>query len=67
MYEKTYSKINNRNPIYNSRQHLYSDNVQSRNISSSAHMQLEMWANAQRDGRHAKLRWRPLFNAAKFG
>jgi len=26
-----------------------------------------MWANAQRDCRHAKYRWRPLFNAAKFG
>ena len=26
--------------------------------------QLEMWANAQRDGRHAEYRWRPLFNAA---
>jgi len=26
-----------------------------------------MWANAQRDGRLAKYRWRPLFNAAKFG
>jgi len=24
-----------------------------------------MWANAQRDGRPAKYRWRPLFNAAK--
>jgi len=23
-----------------------------------------MWANAQRDGRRAKYRWRPLFNAA---
>jgi len=30
-------------------------------------MKLEMWANAQRDGRPAKYRWRPLFNAAKFG
>jgi len=29
--------------------------------------QLEMWANAQRDGRPAEDRWRPLFNAAKFG
>jgi len=29
--------------------------------------QLEMWANAQRDGRPAEHRWRPLFNAAKFG
>jgi len=26
-----------------------------------------MWANAQRDGRPAKHRWRPLFNATKFG
>jgi len=29
--------------------------------------QLEMWTNAQRDGRPAEYRWRPLFNAAKFG
>jgi len=28
---------------------------------------LEMWANAQSDGRPAEYRWRPLFNAAKFG
>ena len=26
-----------------------------------------MWANAQPDGRPAVHRWRPLFNAAKFG
>jgi len=26
-----------------------------------------MWANAQRDGRPAKYRWFPLFNATKFG
>jgi len=26
-----------------------------------------MWAEAQRDGRPAEYRWRPLFNAAKFG
>jgi len=26
-----------------------------------------MWANAQRDGRPAEHRWRPIFNAAKFG
>jgi len=31
------------------------------------YMRLEMWANAQRDGRPAEYRWRPLFNAAKFG
>jgi len=29
--------------------------------------QTRMWANAQRDGRPAKHRWHPLFNAAKFG
>jgi len=29
--------------------------------------ELEMWANAQPDGRPAEYRWRPLFNAAKFG
>jgi len=27
-------------------------------------MQLEMWVNAQHDGRPAEYRWRPLFNAA---
>ena len=26
-----------------------------------------MWDNAQRDGLPAEYRWRPLFNAAKFG
>jgi len=30
-------------------------------------IKLEMWANAQPDGRPAEYRWRPLFNAAKFG
>jgi len=28
---------------------------------------LEMWANAQRDGRPAERRWCPLFNAVMFG
>ena len=27
-------------------------------------LKLEMWANAQRDGRPAEYRWRPLFNDA---
>jgi len=37
-------------------------------ISSSLEQVLiRMWANAQRDGRPAEHRWRPLFNAAKFG
>jgi len=30
-------------------------------------LRLEMRANAQRDGRPAEYRWRPLLNAAKFG
>jgi len=29
--------------------------------------ELEMWANAQRDGRPAEYRRRSLFNAEKFG
>jgi len=36
-------------------------------VPSKNYAQLEMWANAQRDGRPAECRWRPLFNAAKFG
>ena len=37
-------------------------------VSTSNYLlQLEMWANAQRDGHPAECRWRPLFNAAKFG
>jgi len=36
-------------------------------LCSAVHDQLEMWANAQRDGHPAKYRWRPLFNATKFG
>jgi len=35
--------------------------------SSPSNNKLEMWANAQRDGRPAEYRRRPLFNAAKFG
>jgi len=30
-------------------------------------MRTRMWANAQRDGHSAEYRWRPVFNAAKFG
>jgi len=35
-------------------------------ITQLKHQKLEMWANAQRDGRPSEFRWRPLFNAAKF-
>jgi len=33
-------------------------------VCSKIQKQLEMWANAQRDGRPAEYRWRPLLNAA---
>ena len=33
----------------------------------SWHVRRQRRANAQRDGRPAEHRWRPLFNAAKFG
>jgi len=36
-------------------------------ITSSIYLTTRMWANAQPDGRPAEHRWRPLFNAAKFG
>jgi len=42
----------------------------TRNCRTASHRKknkLEMWANAQRDGHPAEYRWRPLFNAAKFG
>jgi len=38
-----------------------------KNTKTSSQYKLEMWANAQPDGRPAEYRWRPLFNAAKFG
>jgi len=36
-------------------------------ITYNEYKQLEMWANAQHDGRPAEYRWHPLFNAARFG
>ena len=30
------------------------------------YIELEIWVNAEHDGRPAEYRWRPLFNAAKF-
>jgi len=33
----------------------------------SVYDKTRMWANAQRYGRPAERRWRPVFNAAKFG
>jgi len=37
-----------------------------KNLWTEKKKNIEMWANAQRDGRPAEYRWRPLFNAAKF-
>ena len=36
-------------------------------LLTSKTLKTRMWANAQRDGRPAEYRWRPLFNAAEFG
>jgi len=37
------------------------------NLVTALLLKTTMWVNAQRDGRPAEYRWRPLFNAAKFG
>ena len=44
-----------------------SANPRFRSQKGFKQLKLEIWANAQRDGRPAEYRWRPLFNAAKFG
>ena len=36
-------------------------------ITQEINNETRMSANAQRDGRPVKYRWRPLFNATKFG
>ena len=38
-----------------------------RSLQHAIQRKTRMWANAQPDGRPAEHRWRPLFNAAKFG
>ena len=42
-------------------------NATARDIKLRRPNKTRMWANAQPDGRPAEHRWRPLFNAAKFG
>ena len=37
------------------------------NVDAVGTWRTRMWANAQRNGRPAEYRWRPLFNAVKFG
>ena len=49
---------------------LYSNHVSNLLLFLRCHRltnKTTMWANAQRDGRPAEHRWRPLFNAVKFG
>jgi len=36
-------------------------------LNSLKSRKTRMWANAQPDGRRAEHRWRPLFDASKFG
>ena len=43
----------------------FHQNVQ--NLLGNTETKLEMWANAQSDGRPAEYRWSSLFNATKFG
>jgi len=38
--------------------------VNNLNMPNTTKDRTRMWANAQRDGRRAEYRWRPLFNAA---
>jgi len=48
--------------------HAQTDTTHTTNIMCMPfHHPTRMWANAQRDGRPATYRWRPLFNAAKYG
>jgi len=47
--------------------HQYQHHISANEQLASVYIKLEMWANAQRDGRPAEYRRRPLFNAAKFG
>ena len=46
---------------------IQSPTAEIRRANKKKKKELEMWANAQRDGRPAEYRWRPLFNTAKFG
>jgi len=54
-------------PLSTNTNHLQKQaHIDYENMPKQYKLQLEM-CNAQRDGRPAEYRWRPLFNAAKFG
>jgi len=59
-----YEKTSSTKPAVHNTLHWHQENQTK--TAGNMH-RLEMWANAQRDGRPAEYRWRPLFNAAKFG
>ena len=46
---------------------IYKPLIVCRLSNAKVKKKLEMWANDQCDGHPAKYRWRPVFNAAKFG
>ena len=48
--------------LFNTIHFLYINSYKSFTITTT-----RMWANAQRDGHPTKYRWRPMFNAAKYG
>ena len=52
-----------RQPIYRARRHHFLHAIDITNVQIIT----RMWADAQCDGCPTKYRWRPLFNAAKFG
>jgi len=45
---------------------IYPNLKMANNVPPQNRKKTRMWANAQRDGRPAEHRWRPLFNAVKF-
>ena len=58
---------NNRQKIFRSISFCLQETHENLFATVRKNSKLEMWANAQPDGRPAEHRWRPLFNAAKFG
>jgi len=46
---------------------LSSEMIEIRKAKFEGKFNTRTWADAQGDGRPAECRWRPLFNAAKFG
>ena len=59
-----YEKTSSTKPEIHNTLHCHQENQA---MTTGNMHRLEMWANAQRDGRSAEYRWRSLFNAAKFG